>query len=123
MAKEILDSGRRGGERAASSRRTRVARSRFEQLRRWKLAASWAAVFWFPLAVYLLSIGRARPSLAVALAGVVFSGAARLVVWSARCPSCGESFRARRGGFRRIWDEASCAACGLSLFGLRREAE
>lgn len=94
--------------------------SRLEQLRRWKQAASWAPVAWFPLLVYLLSIGETRVAATIGLAGGCFAGAARLAVWSARCPRCGESFRKRPGGFRQIWDEAGCAACGLSLFALRR---
>ena len=42
----------------------------------------------------------ARPRVAatIGLAGTFFAGAARLAVWSARCPRCGESFRARPGG-------------------------
>ena len=94
--------------------------ARLEQLRRWKLAASWAPVVWFPLVVYLLSIEQARVAVTLVLAGTVFAGAARLAVWSARCPRCGESFRARRHGFRHVWEEAGCDACGVSLFALRR---
>ena len=95
-------------------------RARLEQLRRWKQAASWAPVFWFPLVVYSLSIGETRVAATIGLAGAFFAGAARLAVWSARCPRCGEAFRTRPGGFRRIWEESGCAACGLSLFALRR---
>ena len=96
-------------------------RKRLEQLRRWKQAASWAPVFWFPLVVYALSIGATGAALTLGLAGAVFSGAARLAVWSARCPRCRETFRARPGGFRHVWDEAACSNCGVSLFDLRRE--
>lgn len=95
-------------------------RSRLEQLRRWKLAASWAPIGWFPLAVYALSIGADRGALTLALGGAAFAGAARLAVWWADCPRCGEPYRARPAGFRRAWEEASCDACGLSLFALRR---
>lgn len=94
--------------------------ARLEQLRRWKLTAAWAPVVWFPLVVYSLSIEATRISLGLALAGIAFAGAARLAVWSARCPRCGQSFRGRTGGFRRIWEESGCLACGLSLFALRR---
>ena len=94
--------------------------ARLEQLRRWKQAASWAPVFWFPLVVYLLSIGETRVAATIGLAGTCFAGAARLAVWSARCPRCGEAFRARPGGFRHAWEESGCTACGLSLFALRR---
>lgn len=95
-------------------------RARLEQLRRWKLAASWAPVVWFPIVVFALSVGEPRVAATLGLAGAAFAGAARLAVWTAQCPRCGESFRARPGGFRRIWDEAGCLACGLSLFALRR---
>lgn len=95
-------------------------RARLEQLRRWKLAASWAPVVWFPLALFALAFGETRLAATLGLAGAAFAGAARLAVWSARCPRCKEAFRARPGGFRRIWDEAGCLACGLSLFVLRR---
>ena len=93
---------------------------RLEQLRRWKQAFSWAPVFWFPLLVYALAIGAPATALSLGLAGASFAGAARLAVWSARCPRCSESFRRRPGGFRRVWDESACSACGVSLFDLRR---
>lgn len=95
-------------------------RERLEQLRRWKLAASWAPVVWFPIVVFALSVAQPRIAATLGLAGATFAGAARLAVYRARCPRCGEPFRARPGGFRRIWDEAGCLACGLSLFELRR---
>lgn len=94
--------------------------ARLEQLRRWKLAASWAPVLWFPLGLFALSIGAYPQAAALVLAGIFFAGAARLAVWVARCPRCGEAFRARPGGFERVWDEAGCVACGVSLFELRR---
>jgi hypothetical protein len=96
---------------------------RLEHLRRWKQAASWAPIFWFPLVVFALSIGAMTTALTLGLAGAAFAGAARIAVWSARCPRCGAAFRARPDGFRRIWDAASCAACGVSLFELRRAGE
>lgn len=95
-------------------------RMRLEQLRRWKLAANWAPVGWFPLAVYALAIGATPTAVTLTLAGAAFAGAARFAIWSARCPRCGEAFRARAGGFRHAWDESGCLACGLSLFALRR---
>ena len=94
--------------------------ARLEQLRRFKLAAAWAPVVWFPLVVYSLSIEATRAASGLALVGVAFAGAARLAVWSARCPRCGQSFRSLSGGFRWIWEESGCLACGLSLFALRR---
>jgi hypothetical protein len=95
-------------------------RARLEQLRRWKQAASWAPIGWFPLAVYALSIGANETAVTLTLAGAAFSGAARFAVWSARCPRCGESLHARPGAFRHAWDESGCLACGVSLFALRR---
>lgn len=98
-------------------------RERLEQLRRWKLAASWAPIVWFPIVVFALSVSEPKVAATLGLAGTAFAGAARLAVWTARCPRCGEAFRARPGGFRRVWDEAGCVACGLSLFELRRADE
>lgn len=98
-------------------------RRRLEQLRRWKQAASWAPIFWFPLLVFALSLGATGTALTLGLAGAAFAAAARFAVWSARCPRCGAAFRARPDGFRRIWDAASCAACGVSLFELRRAGD
>lgn len=95
-------------------------RARLEHLRRWKLVASWAPVVWFPIVVFALSVEKPLVATTLALAGAAFAGAARIVVWTSRCPRCSEPFRARHGGFRRIWDEAGCLACGLSLFELRR---
>lgn len=95
-------------------------RRRLEQLRRFRQVAVWAPVVWFPLALYCLLVDRVNVSIGLGLAGIVFSILARAVVWSARCPACDEPFRSSPAGFRQIWDEASCAACGLSLFELRR---
>lgn len=108
------------GTRSLGSGASRRERARLEQLRRWKVAASWAPIGWFPLALLALAFGGTRAAATLVLAGAAFAGAARVAVWSARCPRCGLAFRARPGGFRRIWDEAACIACGLSLFVLRR---
>lgn len=97
-------------------------RARLEQMRRWKQVAVWAPVVWFPLIVYGLSVGRTAAALTLGLAGMIFAGLARAVVWFGHCPRCDVPYRERPGGFRRIWDEASCAACGVSLFELRRKA-
>ena len=91
-----------------------------EQLRRWRQAAVWAPIFWFPLVIYAQIMGQSLASIGVGLAGLAFWGLARAVVWSARCPSCEAPFRQSPAGFERAWDESSCAACGLSLFELRR---
>ena len=96
-------------------------RARLEQTRRWKQVAIWAPVLWFPLIVYGLSVGRTAAALTLGIAGLIFAGLTRAVVWLGRCPRCAVSYRTTPGGFKRIWDESSCAACGLSLFELRRE--
>ncbi len=98
---------------------TRV-RARLEYLRLWRQVAAWAPVVWFPVVVYTLLTERTEWALALGLAGLIFAGLARGVVWSASCPACAARFRASASGFRRIWDAASCEACGLSLFELRR---
>jgi hypothetical protein len=91
-----------------------------EQLRRWRQAALWAPIVWFPLAIYALIVGSSTASIGIGLAGIVFAGLARGVVLLARCPRCETLFRDSPGGFRRVWDDASCEACSLSLFDLRR---
>lgn len=98
-------------------------RNRLEQLRLWRQVAVWAPVLWFPLLVHFLLVDRTRMAIGLGLAGIAFAGCARGRVWIARCPACRKPFRDSEGGFRRIWDEASCAACGLSLFDLRRGVE
>ena len=95
-------------------------RATLEQLRRWRQAAVWAPIAWFPLAIYALMTGRSAWSIGIGLSGLIFAGVARAVVWSARCPACAVPFRGSPGAFRRFWDDASCDACGLSLFELRR---
>ena len=95
-------------------------RVRLEQVRRWRQAAVWAPVVWFPLLVYGLSVGRTAIALTLGFAGLVFAGVSASIVWLSRCPRCGARYGDRSGGFRRIWDDATCEACGLSLFELRR---
>lgn len=84
------------------------------------MVAVWAPILWFPLVVYCLLVDRVLEATGLGLAGLVFAGLARGVVWFARCPACEKLFRRSPTGFRRIWDDASCEACGLSLFELRR---
>lgn len=98
-----------------------VARRRLEQIRRWRQTAVWAPAIWFPVVVFALATGRLALALTFGLSGLVFSGVARAVVWSGRCPRCEGRFGASGAIFREIWDESSCQACGLSLFELRRE--
>ena len=95
-------------------------RAKLEGVRRWRQAAAWSPVAWLPLVVYWLSTERAPLAVAFALAGVAFMLIARCVVWSTRCPQCETRFGATPAGFRRIWNDMVCDACGLSLFELRR---
>lgn len=95
-------------------------RGRLEQLRRWRQAALWAPVVWFPGLVYGLLVGRFALAMTLGLAGLAFTALARGIVWLARCPRCGERFGASDAAFRRAWDAAGCLACGVSLFALRR---
>jgi hypothetical protein len=95
-------------------------RNRFEQLRRWRQVAVWAPVLWFPLLVHFFLLGSEALAIGLGLAGIAFAVFARGRVWIARCPACHEPFRSSEDGFRRIWDESTCGACGLSLFEMRR---
>ena len=95
-------------------------RAKLEQLFLWRQAANWSPVLWLPLVVFWLLTGRTPTALGLGIAGLAFIAVARLVVWSARCPGCAAAIRSTPGGFRRIWSELACAACGLSLFELRR---
>ena len=61
-------------------------------------------------------------AIGIGLAGLAFAGLARVVVWSARCPGCQVPFKQLPSGFRRFWEDATCEACGLSLFELRRSS-
>ena len=95
-------------------------RAKLEMLFRWKQAAIWSPVVWLPLVVFWLLTDRTPMAIGLAIAGLVFVGLARVVVWSARCPGCEALFRGTPAGFRRVWNELACEACGLSLFELRR---
>ena len=95
-------------------------RAKLEQLFLWRQAANWSPVLWLPVGVFWLLTARTPNAIGLAIAGLAFIGVARLVVWAARCPGCGAEFRSIPGGFRRIWGELACNACGLSLFELRR---
>ncbi|MFK7895569.1 MAG: hypothetical protein AB8G23_07015 [Myxococcota bacterium] len=94
--------------------------ARLEQFRRWRQAALWAPVLWFPLTVYAMAMQETRVALILGLSGLVFTVLARGVVWLGRCPRCEARFRDVENGFKTIWDAARCLACGLSLFELRR---
>lgn len=93
-----------------------------EFIRRWRRAAAWSPVFWFPVALYFLLTERLFVALTLFLAGLIFAGVARAIVASRRCPACQERFGGSGAQFRSAWNESSCGACGLSLFDLRREA-
>ena len=95
-------------------------RRTFEALHRWRQAALWSPVVWIPLVLYWLLTDRPLLAVGLVIAGASFAGLARGVVWLARCPGCRRPFREAEAGFRRFWDQSECAACGLSLFGLRR---
>lgn len=94
--------------------------ARLEQFRRWKQAALWAPVLWFPLVVYSIAMRESRAALVLGLAGLVFAVLARGVVWLGRCPRCACQFRATTKAYEAIWDASRCLACGLSLFEMRR---
>ncbi len=94
--------------------------SKLEQLFRWKQAAIWSPVVILPLVVYWGLTERAAQAIGLAIAGGVFVGLARFVVGNARCPGCATRFRDTPAGARRIWNDLTCEACGLSLFELRR---
>ncbi|HEB91021.1 MAG TPA: hypothetical protein ENI85_15710 [Deltaproteobacteria bacterium] len=98
-------------------------RACLENIRRWRQAVVWAPVFWFPLVLYGFASGRLRLALGLGFAGLVFAGLGMSIVWLGRCPGCRARFGTRSGGFRRIWDDATCEACGLSLFELRRKKD
>lgn len=95
-------------------------RARFEQFRRWRQSAVWAPVLWFPIAITGFALGRSGLAITLIFAGLVFTGMCCAVVWFGRCPSCEVRFGDSSKAFRRIWDDATCDACGLSLFELRR---
>ena len=95
-------------------------RAKLEQLFRWKQVALWSPVLWLPLVVYWGATARGPRAIGLAIAGGVFIALARFVVANARCPGCETRFRDTPAGFRRIWNDMTCEACGLSLFELRR---
>lgn len=99
-----------------------ATRRRLETLWRWRRAALWAPVCWFPLLLFRLLAGRPEQAVALGLAGLCFAAIARAAVLGSRCPACGAVFRRSAEARRRIWEEAACSACGVSLFALRRGA-
>lgn len=102
------------------SRRLGNEQSRLERVRLWRQAAVWAPILWFPLMVTGFAMSRPGIAVMLAIAGLVFAGVCVSVVWSSRCPRCRERFGRSAANFRRIWDDAACQSCGLSLFELRR---
>lgn len=99
-----------------------ATRRGLEQLHRWRQSAAWAPIVWLPAMIYGLSTQRLALAMALGVAGLSFALLARAVVWSQRCPQCGEHFGASDRGFERIWQESGCHACGVSLYELRRKA-
>jgi rRNA maturation endonuclease Nob1 len=75
---------------------------------------------WLPLMIYGLSTQRLALAMTLGLSGFLFALLARAVVWSRRCPECGEHFGASSSTFDEIWEASGCRACGVSLFQLRR---
>lgn len=96
-------------------------RPRLEQVWRWRQVAVWAPVGWVPVVLHALLSGRTSLALAIGIAGLLFAGLARSVVWLGCCPGCRARWRESQASFQTVWDEAKCRACGLSLFELRRE--
>lgn len=97
------------------------ARARkLESMWRWRQAANWSPVVWLPLVIYWSLTGRTAIGIGLAIAGLAFIGCARAIVGMSRCPGCETRFRDTPAGLRRIWNDLSCEACGLSLFELRR---
>jgi len=95
-------------------------RRHLEQIRLWRSLAAWAPVVWFPVLIFGLLTGRTALAITLSLVGLLFAAVARAVVWSGHCPRCGVHFGSSTGVFRRVWDQAGCLDCGLSLFALRR---
>jgi hypothetical protein len=95
-------------------------RARLEQIRRWRQAAVWAPVLWFPIILTAFALGELRLAIAGLLAGLLFAGMCVAVVWFARRPRCSARFGDSSVTFRRFWDDATCHGCELSLFELRR---
>ncbi len=95
-------------------------RQHLEQIRLWRQLAAWAPVVWFPVLIFGFLTGRRVLGITHGLAGPLFAGAARAVVWFTHCPRCGVHFGSSTGVFRQVWDLAGCLDCGLSLFVLRR---
>ncbi len=96
-------------------------RQLLEQIRLWRQLAAWTPVICFPVLIFGVLTGRTALAITLGLAGLLFAGAARVVVWSRHCPRCGVRFGSSSGVFRQVWDQAGCLDCGLSLFALRRE--
>lgn len=95
-------------------------RPQLEQIRRWRQAAVWAPVLWFPVILTAFALGELRLAIAGVFAGLLFAATCVAVVWFGRCPRCIVRFGDSSESFRRFWDDATCHACGLSLFELRR---
>ena len=95
-------------------------RNALESIHRWRQSASWSPVVLLPLVVYWQLTDRTPLAIGAALAGGAFVLFARGWVYFARCPACETRFGSTPAGFRRIWDDLACEACGVSLFELRR---
>ncbi len=79
-------------------------------------ASAWAAVVWFPVVVGTVSVGASSLALGVGFSGAAFSAILRVVVATSRCPRCKGRYLGMGGGYRDIWHNDRCAACGLSRY-------
>ena len=77
-------------------------------------------MFWFLVILTGFALSHFAVVLTLALVGFVFAGICGAVVCLGRCPRCNARFGMSLKSLRRIWDVATCDACGFSLFELRR---
>ena len=93
---------------------------RLEAIFRWRQAVNWSPVIWLPLVIYWLLTSRFPLGIGMLIAGFMFIAFARIVVAMSHCPGCETRFRDAPSGLSEMWNEVTCATCGLSLFELRR---
>ncbi len=64
----------------------------------------------------LVALGWGVPAFVLAIGAGVFSLLLRAAVYWGSCPRCGVRFSGDPGGFKAVWEEQECLACGLSLY-------